>query len=45
MADSIPGISTRLAPNRVTSRAVIPDDSVATITARGRKARPVRTGE
>ena len=41
---TIPGTSTRLSPNRVTSRAVIPADRTPMVTDMGRKARPVWTG-
>ena len=41
---TIPGMRTRLSPNRVTSRAVTPADRMPMVTDMGRKASPVWTG-
>ena len=40
---AMPAVSTRSAPNRATSRAVMPCDSTATVIVQGRKAAPVWT--
>ncbi len=41
IAVSIPSVSTRIAPKRLTIRAVTPSDRIPTVTVQGMNASPV----